>query len=148
MAKRKQRAAARKKTASKRGKASKAKSALRKAAKHTSAKARAKKLAKRSGAARTKKAAKHVAVKTRAKKQATKARATRGIQKTTPRPAEPPTKAPEAFEETVIVDIVEEPVPGVMVVTELESVQTGRPETPSERGQGSGHAEREKQKQS
>ncbi len=87
-------------------------------------------------------------MKTKAKKQATKARAKRGTKKATPRPTEPPTKAPEAFEETVIVDIVEEPVPGVVVVTELESVQTVRPETPAESGQGSGLAERKEQKQS
>lgn len=108
MAKRMQRALARKKTASKRGKVrTKAKSAPRKAAKR-------------------------VAVKTKPKKQATKARAKRAApEKAAPRPTEPPRQAAEAPDETVIVDIIEEPVPGVVVVTEFESVRTNRPETPT-----------------
>ena len=106
MAKRKQRASARKKAASKRGKVrTKAKSASRKAAKR-------------------------VAVKTKAKKQATKARAKRAAPETAaPLPTEPSRQAAGASDDTVIVDIIEEPVPGVVVVTEFESVRTGRPET-------------------
>jgi len=37
----------------------------------------------------------------------------------------------EAAEETVIVDTIEERVPGVVVVTEFESVRTSGPEAPS-----------------
>jgi hypothetical protein len=36
----------------------------------------------------------------------------------------------EATDEAVIVDITEEPVPGVVAVTEFESVQTREPEAP------------------
>jgi hypothetical protein len=141
MAKRKQRALARKKTASKPGKArARAKSAPRKAAKRASAKTRTKKTAKRAGPkTRAKKAVK-------AKKQATKARAKRAaFKKAAPRPTEPPRQPVEAPDETVIVDIIEEPVPGVVVVIEFESVRTRRPETLTPRpegGEGSGLAER------
>jgi hypothetical protein len=108
MAKRKHRASARKKTMSKRGKVrTKAKSASRKAAKR-------------------------VAVKTKAKKQATKARAKRAAPETAgPLPTQPSRQTTGASDETVIVDIIEEPVPGVVVVTEFESVRTTRPETPT-----------------
>ena len=114
--------------------------------------ARKKKTAPKRGKARTKsksapkKAAKRVAVKTKAKKQATKARAKRAAsKKTAPRPTEPPRQPAEAPDETVIFDIVEEPVPGVVVVTEFETVRTSRPETPTrqpEGGEGTGLAAR------
>jgi hypothetical protein len=122
MAKRKKRTLARKKTASKRGKAStRSKSAPRKAAKR-------------------------VAVKTKAKKRATKARAKRtASKKAAPRPTESLKQPAEASDETVIFDIVEEPVPGVLVVTEFETVRTSRPETPTrqpEGGEGTGLAAR------
>jgi hypothetical protein len=120
MAKRKERALARKGTVSKRGKArTKVNPAPRKAAKSASAKTK------------TKKAAKRAAVKTKAKKQATKAPAKRAApKKVGSRPTEPSTKAAE---ETVIVDIVEEAVPGVVVVTEFESVRTSGPPGPPSR---------------
>src|SRR5664279_2113118 len=103
MAKRKQRVVARKKTASKSGKArTKAKSG-------------------------PKKAAKRIAVKTKAKKQATKARAKRAASKK----AAPQRQPAQAFDETVIFDIIEEPVPGVVVVTEFETVRTSRPASPT-----------------
>ena len=103
MAKRKQRVLARKKTASKSGKArTKAKSG-------------------------PKKAAKRIAVKTKAKKQATKARAKRAASKK----AVPPRQPAQAFDETVIFDIIEEPAPGVVVVTEFETVRTSRPASPT-----------------
>jgi hypothetical protein len=115
--------------------------------------ARKKKTAPKRGKARTKsksapkKAAKRVAVKTKAKKQATKARAKRAAsKKTAPRPTEPPRQPAEAPDETVIFDIVEEPVPGVVVVTEFETVRTSRPATPNRQpkgGEGSGLAARE-----
>jgi hypothetical protein len=122
MAKRKKRALARKKTASKRGKTStRSKSAPRKEAKR-------------------------VAVRTKAKKRATKARAKRtASKKAAPRPTESLKQPAEASDETVIFDIVEEPVPGVLVVTEFETVRTSRPETPTrqpEGGEGTGLAAR------
>ena len=123
MAKRKQRASARKKMASKRGKVrTRAKSAPRKAVKR-------------------------VAMKKKAKKQATKARVKRAAsKKAAPRPTESLKQPAEASDETVIFDIVEEPVPGVLVVTEFETVRTSRPATPNrqlEGGEGSGLAARE-----
>ena len=108
MAKRKQRALARKKTASKRGKV------------HTKAKSDHRKAAKRNAA------------KAKAKKQATRSRVKRAAaQKAAPRSAELPMQPAEVADETLILDIIEEPVPGVVVVTELESVRTSRPETPT-----------------
>ena len=122
MAKRKKQALARKATVSKRGKArtKKVSSTPRKAGKHTGAKAR------------TKKAAHRVAAKTKAKKPGLKPRARRAAPKKVGPPAtEPSGQAAEATEETVIVDIIEESVPGVVVVTEFESVRTSGPEAPS-----------------
>ena len=126
MAKRKERALARKGTASKRGKVGKkVKSTPRKSAKRTGAKVSAKKTAQRAAA------------KTRAKKPGIKPRARQAaLKKVGPRPAEPSTKAAEATEETVIVDIVEEAVPGVVVVTEFESVRTSGPEASSSQPEG------------
>jgi hypothetical protein len=43
--------------------------------------------------------------------------------------------------ETTIIDVIEEPVPGVVVVTEYESVRTATPISPSgeaEGGEGTG----------
>jgi len=113
MAKRKQRASARKKTASKRGKVrTRAKSAPRKAVKR-------------------------VAMKKKAKKQATKARVKRAAsKKAAPRPTEPPRRLAEAPDETVIFDIIEEPIPGVVVVTEFETVRTSSPATPTRQPEG------------
>ena len=108
MAKRKQQVSARKKTASKRGKA------------HTRAKSAPKKAAKR------------IAVKTKAKKQVTKAHVKpAGHKRAAPRAAEPPRQPTLAPDELVIFDIIEEPVPGVVVVTEFETVRTSRPATPT-----------------
>jgi len=69
-----------------------------------------------------KKAAKRTARKTAAKK----------VAKRTPRkkvavPKEPPTQAAAITKETVV-DIVEEPAPGVVVVTELQEMQIITPE--------------------
>ena len=114
MAKRKERALARKGTASKRGKAGKkVKSTPRKSAKRTGAKVSAKKTAQR------------VAAKTKAKKPGTKSRARQAaLKKVGPRPTKSSRRAAAATEETVVIDIVEEAVPGVVVVTEFESVRT------------------------
>ena len=125
MAKRKERVA-RKGTASKRGKVGKkVNAAPKKAAKRTGAKVSAKETARR------------VASKTKAKKLGIKPRARQAALKTVgPRPTDPSTKAAEATEETVIVDIVEEAVPGVVVVTEFESVRTSGPDAPGPRPEG------------
>ena len=114
MAKRKVRALARKGTASKRGKVGKkVNAAPKKAAKRTGAKARVAKAAQR------------VAAKTKAKKPGTKPRARQAaLKKIGPRPTEPSGQVAEVTEETAVVDIVEEAVPGVVVVTEFESVRT------------------------
>jgi hypothetical protein len=126
MAKRKERALAQKGTASKRGKAGKkVKSAPRKSAKRTRAKVSAKKTAR------------GVASKTKAKKPGIKPRARQAApKKVGPRPTKSSRRAATATEETVIVDIVEEAVPGVVVVTEFESVRTSGPEAPSPRPEG------------
>jgi hypothetical protein len=126
MAKRKERALARKGTASKRGKAGKkVKSAPRKSAKRTGTKVSAKKTAQR------------IAAKTKAKKPGIKPRARQAaFKKVGPRPTEPSKPADEATEETIIVDIVEEAVPGVVVVTEFEAVRTNGPEAPSPQPEG------------
>jgi hypothetical protein len=116
MAKRKRRASARKKMAAKRGKA------------RARIKSTRRKVAKRAGR------------KTKAKKQATKPRAKRAApKKVTPQSVEPPRRPAGATEETVIIDIIEEPAPGVVVVTEFESVQTTTPLP--EGGEGFGPAE-------
>jgi hypothetical protein len=123
MAKRKERALARKGMASKRRKVGKkVNAAPKKAAKRTGAKASATRAKQR------------VAAKTKAKKPGIKPRARQAaFKKVGPRPSEPSTTAAEATEETVIVDIVEEAVPGVVVVTEFESVRTSGPEALSPR---------------
>jgi hypothetical protein len=116
MAKQKVKALARKGTASKRGKVSKkVNAAPKKATKRTGAKVSAKKTARR------------VAAKTKAKKPGIKPRARQAaFKKVGPRPTEPSTKAADAAEETVIVDIVEE----------FGSVRTSGPEAPSPRPEG------------
>jgi hypothetical protein len=128
MAKGKQRVLAQKRTASKRGKGrTKADSAPRKTAKSTTARASAEKAAHR------------VAVKTKTKKQAIKPRARRaGLKKAAPQSTELAGRPAEA----VIVDIIEEPVPRVVVVTEFESVQTGEPEAPGQQPEGKDNSER------
>ena len=124
MAKRKERVA-RKGTASKRGKVGKkVNAAPKKAARRTRAKVRAKETARR-GASRTK-----------AKKLGIKPRARQAFKKVGPRPTEPSTKADEGTEETIVVDIVEQAVPGVVVVTDFESVRTNGPEAPSPQPEG------------
>src|SRR5215472_11967207 len=122
MAKRKERVA-RKGTASKRGKVGKkVNAAPKKAARRTGAKVRAKETARRG------------ASKTKAKKLGIKAR--QAFKKVGPRPTEPSTKADEGTEETIVVDIVEQAVPGVVVVTDFESVRTNGPEAPSPQPEG------------
>jgi hypothetical protein len=132
MAKGKQRVLAQKRTASKRGKGrTKVNSAPRKAAKRTTARASAKKAAHR------------VAVKTKTKKQAIKPRGRRaGPKKAAPKPTELAGRPAEATDEAVIVDIIEEPVPRVVVVTEFESVQTSEPEAPGPQPEGKDNSER------
>ena len=130
MAKRKERALARKGTASKRGKVGKKVNAVpRKAAKRTRAKVSAKKTARR------------VASKTKTKKLGIKPRARQASKKVGPRPAKSSRRAAAATEGTAIVDILEEAVPGVVVVTEFESVRTSGPQAPSPRPEGEENAD-------
>ena len=112
-------------TASKRGKVGKkVKSTPRKSAKRTGAKLSAKKTAQR------------VASKTKAKKLGIKPGARQASKKVGPRPTKSSRRAAAATEETVIVDIVEEAVPGVVVVTEFVSVRTSGPEASSSQPEG------------
>jgi len=121
MAKRKERALAQKGPASKRGKAGKkVKSSPRKSAKRTGAKVSAKKTAQR------------VAAKTKAKKLGTKSRARQAASKKVgPRPTKSPRRAAAATEKTVIVDIVEQAVPGVVVGPEAPSPRPEGEESPN-----------------
>jgi hypothetical protein len=108
MAKAKRRVASRKKS-SKRGKAS-AKSARKKAAKRTKPK-QAKSKVRRAGGGAPKPAVK--------KKRTPKTAARKG-------PRKAPRQVVVPVEDTII-DVIEEPVPGVVVVTEYESIRTGTP---------------------
>src|SRR5438128_10524362 len=67
---------------------------------------------------------KRVASKTTPKKRVTKAKAKRAVTKkaATKTPGPPPPQG-DAAAETVIVDVIEEPVPGVTVVTEFEAAR-------------------------
>jgi len=117
MAKAKKRVVARKKS-SKRGKAS-AKPARKKAAKRTTPN-KAKSKVRRAGTSAPKPTAK--------KKQPSKIVARKA-----------PRKVVEVPVETTIIDVIEEPVPGVVVVTEYESVRTATPISPGrlpKRGEG------------
>ena len=104
MAKAKKRVAARKKS-SKRGLAS-AKPARKKAAKHTTSKKAKSKL--RAGRTTPKSAA--------MKKQSPKTAAGKA-----------PRRVVEVPVEDTIIDVIEEPVPGTVVVTEYETIRTGTP---------------------
>ena len=76
-------------------------------------------------AARTK-AAKRVAAKakTTPKKRVTKTKANRAATKKAPIKAPgPPPQQGDSAAETVIVDVIEEPVPGVTLVTEFEATR-------------------------
>jgi hypothetical protein len=124
MAKAKRRAAARKKS-SKRGKAS-VKPTRKKAAKRATPK-KAKSKVRRAGMSATKPAAK-------------KRRPPKTAARKTPR------QVAEVPVETTIIDVIEEPVPGVVVVTEYESVRTATPISPGgepERGEGTGRGTEE-----
>ncbi len=108
MAKAKKRVATRKKR-SKRGKAS-AKPARKKAAKRTKPK-QAKSKVRRAGGGAPKPAVK--------KKRPPKTAARKA-------PRKAPRQVVVPVEDTII-DVIEEPVPGVVVVTEFESIRTGTP---------------------
>ncbi len=68
--------------------------------------------------------ARRVAAKTTPKKRVTKAKAKRAVTKKAPTKAPgPPPQQGDAAAETVIVDVVEKPVPGVTVITEFEATR-------------------------
>ncbi len=73
-------------------------------------------------AARTK-TPRRVAAKTAPKKRVTKTKAKRAATKKAPIKAPGPPPQDDAAAETVIVDVIEEPVPGVTVVTEFEATR-------------------------
>ena len=81
------------------------------------------------------KAARRGASKIKAKKLGIKPRARQASKKVGPRPTKSSRRA-AATQETVIVDIVEETAPGVVVVTEFETVRTSGLEVPSPRAEG------------
>ena len=108
MAKAKKRVATRKKS-SKRGKAS-ARPARKKAAKRTKPK---------QAKSKVRGAAKPMAKKQRPSKVAARKA-----------PTKPPRQVVEVPVEDTIIDVIEEPVPGVVVVTEYESVRTVTPISP------------------
>jgi hypothetical protein len=125
MAKAKKRVAARK-MSSKRGKAS-AKPARKKPAKRATPK-KSKSKVRRAGMSAAKPAAK--------KKRPRKTPAGKA-----------PRQVAEVPVETTIIDVIEEPVPGVVVVTEYESVRTATPISPgseAERSEGTGLGTKEK----
>jgi hypothetical protein len=125
MAKATKRVAARKKN-SKRGKTS-AEPARKKAAKSATPK-KAKSKVRRAGISARKPAAK----KTQPPKTAAR---------------KAPRHVVEVPVETTIIDVIEEPVPGVLVVTEYESVRTATPISPddqAERSEGTGSGTKEK----
>lgn len=118
MAKLKKRVATRKKR-SKRAKAS-TKPARKKAAKRTKAK---------NGKSKVRGAAKPMAKKRRPSKIAAKMA-----------PRKTPKQVTEVPIEDTMIDVIEEPIPGVVVVTEYETIRTATPISPSpepERGVGS-----------
>jgi len=83
------------------------------------------KAARRTRTPRAKKVAKRVAVTAKAKKQPSRARAiATAAEEAARKPTEPSAQPTEARGETVIIDVIEEPFPGVVVVTEFESVRT------------------------
>ena len=61
--------------------------------------------------------------KTAPKKRVTKPKAKRAVTKKAPIKAPGPPPQGDAAAETVIVDVIEEPVPGVTVVTEFEATR-------------------------
>ncbi len=74
-------------------------------------------------------------VKTKPKRQTTKARPKRSVaKKSASRRPITPTQASTLQTETTIVDVIEEPVPGVVVVTEFEETHTRRPDTTKQLG--------------
>ena len=76
------------------------------------------------------------------KKQAINPRARgAGVKKPAPKPTELSREPVEAADETVIVDIIEEPVAGAVVVTEFESVRTSESEAPGPQHEGKDSSE-------
>jgi hypothetical protein len=85
-------------------------------------------------------------MKTKTKRQAIKARVMRAAaKKAVPQPTEPLRQLTEPRDESVVVDLIEEPVPGVLVVTEFESVRFETPIPDLGAGESSGPAERQEE---
>ena len=74
-------------------------------------------------------------VKAKPKRQTTKVKPKRSVaKKSASRRLMTPTQPSTLQTETTILDVIEEPVPGVVVVTEFEETQTRRPDTTKELG--------------
>ena len=74
-------------------------------------------------------------VKAKPKRPITKAKPKRSVaKKSASRPPMTPTQPSALQTETTIVDVIEEPVPGVVVVTEFEETHTRRPDTTKQLG--------------
>jgi hypothetical protein len=74
-------------------------------------------------------------VKAKPKRKVSKAKPTRSVaKKSASRPPMTPTQPSTLQTETTIVDVIEEPVPGVVVVTEFEETHTRRPDTTEQLG--------------
>jgi hypothetical protein len=132
MARQKRRVAARKKVSKRSKSKARAKPVAKKTAKRATAKKAKKRVAKSGRAVKAKKRAARPGRAVKAKKVARKA----GKRKT------PQTRQAAPQMETVIIDVIEEPVPGVTMVTEYEAVQMRRPasriEEPEEPREGPG----------
>jgi len=91
----------------------------------------AKRKRKKAGPKRGKGKKRGTAIRKKVAKHAVRKASVRKVAKRTPRkrvarPKEPPAHLAEVTEETII-DIVEQPAPGVTVVTELQEVRTTTP---------------------
>ena len=76
-----------------------------------------------------------------AKRKVTKAKSKRVVSKTmASKGKRPPKQLREATTETFIVDVIEEPVPGVVVVTEFETTEMRQPNASPEQPEDSGGA--------
>ena len=83
------------------------------------------------------KAAKRTSARATPRKRVTKAKSKRAVaKKAAPSKAMPPKQPAKPQAETVIVDMIEEPVPGVLVITEFEATgiraPNANPEQPEE----------------
>ena len=72
--------------------------------------------------------------KAKRKRKITKAKSKRSVAKKSASRPMTPTQPSTLQTETTVVDVIEEPVPGVVVVTEFEETHTRRPDTTKQLG--------------